>query len=342
MILQLLTIKIWLQQIFKLRLLNLFAATNFNIPQGGMLLDRKTDVYNILPISKIPRTIFIKGKVSKDQLTRKLVEGGINFPVFVKPDIGFRGYLAEKFDKLDDLHNYLQRFRKKELLIQEYINLENEYSVLYYKYPLSNKTGILSFVRRDLPFIVGDGRSNVELLIKNHSNERISKKKILKKFAERLDYTPDVDEKIKIDFKGNYVKGATIVNLDDCINNKMIGFFSEFVENIGGLNFIRIDIKANGIKEIENGDFIILEINGAKSESLHLYDESMSKEDKLSVLKLHWKIFFEITAENIIKSKEKLPKLTSSISSIVKLYKVIYFEDSFSQGSNYLKRLFIK
>jgi len=336
MTIQLTTIKLWIKQIIRARSINFFSAANIRMPQGGMLLDRKTDVYKILPTDKIPKTIVTSGGASMSDILEKLQRANISFPVFVKPDIGFRGYLAERIENKRELINYLSKYYRKEFLIQEFVSLENEYSLLFYKYPLSNKKGILSFVRREYPRIIGNGKSSIKELILKYNNKRISKRKILLNFSHRLNEIPEIGENITIDFIGNHIKGSEIIDIKEYITQELIDYFDKFIDKIGGLNFVRIDLKSDDLERLKKGEFVILEINGAKSESLHLYDETYNKEDRLRALKLHWKIFFEISNENLKISSYKSPTLFASFKSIFHLYRTIYFEDKFVVFANKL------
>ena len=44
----------------------------------------------------------------------------------------------------------------------------------------------------------------------------------------------------------------------------------------GGFYYGRIDLKAKSLEDFQNGNFVILEINGANSEATHIYDPNFN------------------------------------------------------------------
>ena len=48
------------------------------------------------------------------------------------------------------------------------------------------------------------------------------------------------------------------------------------MDQIEGIDFCRLDVKAQSIEKLKAGDFKIIEVNGGKSEPLHIYDPTIS------------------------------------------------------------------
>ena len=53
------------------------------------------------------------------------------------------------------------------------------------------------------------------------------------------------------------------------------------------------------LEDLKNGRFKLLEINGAKSEPLHIYDPNLSLSQVVNDISLHWKTLFGVVKENI-------------------------------------------
>ena len=55
-----------------------------------------------------------------------------------------------------------------------------------------------------------------------------------------------------------------------------------------------MDLKANSLEAFMEGDFKVIEINGAKGEPLHIYDKQHSFWSNIKDIHKHWKVLSEI------------------------------------------------
>ena len=154
-------------------------------------------------------------------------------------------------------------------------------------------------VEKHLPQIVGDGASTIGSLIDKSPNPFLNKKWILKKYENQIMKVPAKDQKITIDHVGNYSRGSKFENLNKEIDQELIASIHNFFKEISGINFGRLDVKAHSMTALKKGDFRILEINGAKSEPLHIYDPQMSLIDIITTISQHWQTLFRVVKENI-------------------------------------------
>ena len=79
-------------------------------------------------------------------------------------------------------------------------------------------------------------------------------------------------------------------------------------------------MKSNSVEDFLKGKFKVLEINGMKSEPLHIYDAGSTFRDNSRIIKEHWSII-----ENITKDQrellEGLPTLRQGIKSLISMKK---------------------
>jgi hypothetical protein len=197
MVLYFCSILFWLKHSIKNRSFNFFVYSNPKIPEGGMLDERKTDIYKYLEKKIIPKMILIQPKSGIEKIREKLKDENIHFPVFIKPNIGCKGLFAQRINSESQLNSFLKKFKKKEFLIQEFIDLTNEYSVLYYKFP-NNIKGISSFCSREYPYVIGDGNSSIVDLIKFQNNDRVN----LTYIHDYLNNIPEKNIKVVLDYVG--------------------------------------------------------------------------------------------------------------------------------------------
>ncbi len=228
-----------------------------------------------------------------------LTSANLEFPLIVKPNIGLKGYMVRKVDSLSELQEILKEYEEREILLQEFLTHEREFSLLYYQMPNSGEFGISSFIEKKLPFVIGDGKSPLMDLIDKKFNPFLKKEYILKKKKEYLDSSPAEGEKIIIDHVGNYSRGAKFYSLSYEIDKELIDSAYRFFSNLDGLYFGRVDMKADSIEDLRKGNFKIMEINGAKSEPLHIYDPNVSFHQIFKAISFHWNIVRRIVSEQV-------------------------------------------
>lgn len=310
----------YLASALKHRSMTYFSAVNPVIELGGMLDEHKTDIYNLLPDSHIPKTVI--SKRSQNYISAITINE-LQFPLILKPNVGFKGHLVAKVDNEEEMHFYFSQSDDREILIQEYIDLPKEYSIMYYRFPVSRKSGISSLIEKKYPYTTGDGKKSLKQLIEGYKNPFLDKQWVLEKFKTELNRVPRNGEMIVLDSIGNYSRGAKFFSLNETIDQDLIHATDQFFSHISGLNFFRMDIKAKSLEAYKSGSFKILEINGAKSEPLHIYDPKYSFARIAKDIHRHWSILNAIVKESQFE-RNKLPSFKSgwkSYKTVKKLMK---------------------
>lgn len=130
----------FLYNAIKYRSLTFFSACNPALSFGGMLADDKTEAYNIIPKIYLPLMFLYDHKVD---LQIQIDQHRLEFPVIVKPNMGYKGFAVRECRNLSELEAYIYRLEliDKEWLIQEYIDKKCEYSIMYYCVPGTNNYG---------------------------------------------------------------------------------------------------------------------------------------------------------------------------------------------------------
>ncbi len=307
----------WFSYSVYFRTLTYFSAANPRIYLGGMLDDRKSDIYDQVPAAYVPRT---KLFIPSDEGIIDSILKEFTFPLMTKPNVGFRGYLVRKVDSIAELKDVITKYMGKELLIQEFLNEAHEYSIMYY-YNNSNDYGISSFVEKHLPTIIGDGRSTIAMLIENMDNPFLNRDWIAKKNKKVLKNILPVGQSYMIDHVGNHARGSKFKNLNEHIDDKLLVSVKRFFNHVPGMNFCRLDIKAESLAALKEGKFKLLEINGAKSEPLHIYDPNMSFSEIIKAIRFHWTTLFRIVRDNI--DGVELPSSMEGIRAYYTLKKLV-------------------
>jgi D-alanine-D-alanine ligase-like ATP-grasp enzyme len=284
-----------------------------------MLYDRKTDIYNLLPAHIVPATTII----TSPQASKTFVKNNnLDFPLIVKPNVGLKGFKVFKIGNEKELYAFFKDndVSEREWLLQEYLDYEKEFSVLFYRYPQKQKFGISSFIEKSYPHVFGNGKQTLRSLIEEYNNPFLLKDNVLKRLSGELNSIPEKGTKIILDYIGNYSRGAKFHSKMEFVSDEMVSMLSSLFLKADGLNFFRIDLKSNSVEDFLKGEFKVLEINGMKSEPLHIYDAGSTFMNNSKIIKEHWNIIENITREQ----KEllhSLPTFRQGIKSWISIMK---------------------
>ena len=282
-----------LQYALYFRRLTFFSAANPNIYLGGLLDEKKSDIYDVVPSEYVPHTMLcMADKVDMDEVFQNFT-----FPLILKPNVGYKGHLVKRVDDPSQLSEALLEYDGREILIQEFVNKTHEYSVMYHCLD-ADHYGVSSLVEKHLPVVIGNGEDSLEQLIMENANPFLDKIWLLKKYKGQLMEVLPKEVKFTIDHIGNYSRGAKFINLNHQIDKQLIDTFHRFLSPIQGFNFCRLDIKSDGLSDLKEGKFKLLEINGAKSEPLHIYDPSLAWWTVMKDIRRHWRILFRVVQSN--------------------------------------------
>ena len=258
--------------------------------------ERKSDIYKLLPDEYVPKTILFRADQERHVDD---IESTLDYPMICKPDIGYKGHKVMRVDNDAELDEMLKEYKDGDLLVQEYLSESREYSIMYYRILSSGESGITSFVEKHMPTIQGDGKRTIEALINDLGNPFINTEWIFRKLGNRRSKILESGKSLVVDHIGNYSRGSKFEDLRAQIDDDLLSAMNDFFDKVPGINFARLDIKSNSVEDIKAGRFRILEINGAKSEPIHIYDPRVGFTKIVSDISFHWKILFRVVKDNI-------------------------------------------
>lgn len=298
----------------KNRSLTFFTVANPKLEGGGMFGESKLDIHEILHPDFVPKTIPYDNTV-KD-INKILIDNNLKFPLIIKPDTGSCGKGVYKADDIAQLEFFMENIENQNLIIQEFIELEREFSIMYYCFPATNETVAYSVIEKKYPFIIGDGQSTINELIKKLNNNRLRMDFLNKKFEGRQDEVLPKNEKIIIDYIGNYSSGATFERCDVDIPPSLGKTIHKAITETAEIYFGRLDMKANSIPELLAGEFQIIEVNGAKAEPLEIYTPNIPDKEKMKILRNHWKTLHIISKQQREKGHQPIRFMEAYHSTI--------------------------
>ena len=259
----------------KARSFGFFSAVNPGIEGSGNGLESKYKTLQLLPSNYRPNSIFVEKGENLDKILPKIAKSNIQFPLIIKPDIGFRGLLVTKIKDEADLSVYLKKYNSINLIIQEFVDYKKECGIFYHRIPGEKKGNITSITLKKYLTVMGDGNSTISALILNNERAKRYSKYLIELNKDRLELIPKIKEEIVLNIIGNHSKGTQFINGNHLINSELEYFLDELNAKIDGWNYGRIDVKYNNFDELLKGEsFKIIEINGIISEPTHIYDAS--------------------------------------------------------------------
>jgi hypothetical protein len=249
-----------------------FNASNPSIKNGGFLMESKKEIYDLLPPAFYPRTLLFTKKDSAAKILAQIKQNNFCYPLIGKPDIGMQGLAVKKLEHERDVTAYASSC-KINFLIQEFISLENEVGIFYYRYPGEAKGHISGIVSKEFLSVTGDGVASIEALLQRDPRFILQIPFLKKNSGSLLQQVLARGEiKLLVPY-GNHARGAKFIDISDRINEKLETAIDNICRQVNGFYFGRMDLRYNTWEELEQGKNIsIIELNGAGSEPTHMYD----------------------------------------------------------------------
>lgn len=286
------------------RSLTLFTAVNPGIPAGGFIGESKWDIYQALggeTCVELPKTARLLASEPADRriaTARAFMSAhGLSWPVVLKPDAGQRGFGVAIVRGDEQLEDYL-RATGTDTLVQEHI-AGVEYGLFYVRRP-SDPRGFLFSITHKKPLdVFGDGRRTLEELILDDDRAVCMAPTHLARHSARGMEVPAQGERVRLVEIGTHSRGAVFLDgaevrtpaLEAAVDRLSQGFR-------GGFYFGRYDVRASDTDALRAGRFKIIELNGATSEAVHIYDPKNTVTYAWRVLREQWRLCYEIAAAN--------------------------------------------
>lgn len=274
-----------------------FTAANPGIFTGGFGFESKYETIIKIPAPYRPKTVLIEPHTSFEQVEALRTAADITFPLILKPDLGYRGFMVQKIETSEQLQATLQRFPFR-FLMQEYVKTEQEFGVFYCRMPNEAKGKVTSLTLKTFLGVTGDGQSTLGALIAKDQRALLQLDRL--KGTVNLEQIPPEGERVPLGVIGNHSKGTQFINGNHLIDEQLIHTFDRIAKQLDGIYYGRFDIKCDSLEQLRRGESMkILEINGVCSEPTHIYDQEKGTYfSALRDIARHWSILQKIAAQN--------------------------------------------
>ncbi len=293
----------------------LLTAANPRITAGGLCGESKTSIlYQIDPAERpvlAPHTSLEVTGTDADLGTaeRAMAAAALTYPVVAKPDIGCNGTGVRLTHGRAELGHYLRAFpRGERVVLQELITFPNEAGIFYVRHPDEPHGRITSLTLKEVPFVVGDGRSSLRDLILADPRARLVPQLYLPRLAKRLHEVPAQGQAVPLVFVGNHCKGAIFRDGAGHITPALSARIERLARAIPDFHFGRIDVRFASLAALARGEgFRVIEVNGAGSEATHVWDPRTSLRQAWRDQFLHYGLAYRIGAANRARGARPTP-----------------------------------
>ena len=286
-------------QMLKFRSLRLMLITNPGMMYGGFVRESKHMIYQglknagepLLPWVMIPADLSLQGQMAK------LKELDTDYPLVMKPDIGYRGQGVGLVGSDKEAEAYLDTC-PVDVIVQPWID-GVEFGVFYIRHPGEKAGRITSITGKEMPELVGDGSSTIEELILSHDRAVCMAPFFIDQFGEYVYEVPKEEETVALTQLGTHCRGSIFLDRRDLLTPELEAEIDRISKTYQGFYFGRYDLRAPSEAAFKAGKGLkIMELNGLTSESAHIYDPKYSVWYGWSVMIGQWKEAFDIAAEN--------------------------------------------
>ena len=289
---------VWFFYALKAKSFFFFNASNPGIKNGGMAMESKKEIYDLIPQQYIPKTVLIKKGTSIDEILRQGQEAEVRYPFIAKPDIGMKGLGVDKIKDEHELQVYLNKI-SDDFLIQELIYFPNEVGIFYVRMPDEKAGRITGIVLKEFLSVDGNGHDTILQLIKQNPRSCFQLPELNRKYGNYLDTILPSGEKFILVPYGSHTRGSKFIDISEQQNERLLKTINDICLQIDGFYFGRLDIRYSSFDELcEGKNFSIIEVNGAGSEPTHIYDPNHSLFFAWKEIIRHWKMLYIISMLN--------------------------------------------
>lgn len=288
------------------RSVSLPLIANPAVPLSGMVGVPKSTILKLAGEtanqSILPWIVFEAGgdapSVQRERAEAAMAAAGLSFPVVGKPDIGCRGAGVKLLRDSAALESCLEGFPPGgALMLQRLSDFEAEAGVFYVRDPVSEQGRITSLTLKYTPYVVGDGvRTLAELVA---ADPRAGGVPHLYEERNAGHWHEVIPAGIpwRLVFPASHCRGAIFRDGGHLVTTELARALDRIFDDIPGFYYGRLDIKFRDVASLQAGRGLqIVEINGASSESIHIWDRRTEYLDAVKTLLQQYRTLFKLGA----------------------------------------------
>lgn len=258
-------------------------AANPAITCGGLAGEGKLEYFDVMgPAAKAvtATSTFVDncGEQSCALALAAMQAASLDFPIIVKPNIGWCGFGVRLVRDAAELSRYLAQFPLGErLVLQRFVTFEGEAGLFYMRAPGEAAGKITGLLLRSFPRVVGDGRQSIAQLIKDDRRlRRLGRDRLSEPCCDTA-RVPEPSEIVRVSTIGSTRVGGLYRDASSMITPEMSAAIDDVARDMPDFHVGRFDIRYESMGALRAGKgFSIIEVNGAGSEAVHAWDPSLT------------------------------------------------------------------
>lgn len=320
----------WLLLSIRYRSLSLPLIANPAVPLSGMVGVAKSAVFEAAGESArrwiLPWCLY---EVSSEELEQQsllalqvIKQTGLEFPLVGKPNIGCRGAGVKLLENEQELEAYIADFPSGGCIqFQQLSEWDAEAGVFYVRHPDRAGGEITSLTLKYTPYVVGDGSLSLAELVAADPRAGELLHLYKERHADQWHNIIPCDQPYRLVFSASHCRGAVFRDAEELIASDLTQALDKIFEDIPGFYYGRLDVKFQDTENLSLGkNFAIIEINGASSESINIWDRKVGLWTAIRTLLQQYDTLFKLGHANR-KRGHKTPGLMA-------LYKAWRYENN--------------
>jgi len=294
------------------RSLTVFTAANPGIEHGGVVGESKHAILSALPAQWVLPWSLIPPGSPDDRMARLragVIALGGAYPFVLKPDVGERGSGVTWIRSEADAEACLAR-EPRAVLLQVAHEGPFEAGIFYVRHPGDARGRVFSVTDKRFPWIVGDGHSTLDALVRAHPRYRLQAGVFLTRHARHAGRILHDGERFRLAQAGNHAQGTEFRDGRALLTPALEARIDEIARAVAGFHFGRFDVRYRDREAFMAGnDLAIVELNGVTSEATHIYDPAGRLWSAWTTLARQWSLAFGIGAANRSRGHHPTPAL---------------------------------
>ncbi|MEO8153189.1 MAG: hypothetical protein ABI605_08980 [Rhizobacter sp.] len=258
------------------------SCANPCITSGGLVGEGKMEYLRIMGTRALCATatttcVIAAGAESVADAEAAMGKSNLNYPVVVKPDLGWCGFGVRRVDDRAALHDYFSAYPPGErVLIQQWIADPGEAGIFYMRTPGEATGQVTGVVLRHFPRVVGDGVHSVaELMAADPRARRLGRDGASEPCCDATQ-VPAAAQVVRIATVGSTRVGGLYASGEAFITAELTQAVDTIAKDMTAFHVGRFDVKYATPSDLRAGRFTIIEVNGAGSEAVHAWEPSLT------------------------------------------------------------------
>lgn len=223
----------------------------------------------------------------------------IHLPFVCKPDTGCRGAGVKLIKSTEQLAAALAHYSEGHtVIIQRLADYTSEVGVFFVRDNPQSATGrIVSLTFKQTPQVIGDGLQTLAQLVSNDARMSALLHLYQSRNQARWAEVIPSGESVPLLFSASHCRGAVFVDAREHITDALTATVNRWMAEFPEFNYGRMDVKYADLASLQAGRHLqIVEINGASSESIHIWDKNANFFEAIKTLLWQYRTLFQLGA----------------------------------------------